>query len=80
VEEGIVRTNPEYQHAAYNWIGLPEAARRLGVKPDHVLALGGAGEVEVEDFRLPGAARGVYRINPASVDAFIARRKLGSAA
>lgn len=58
----------------YTWITLKDAAKRLTVEREHVLALGEAGELEIADLRIPGRSRGVYRVNPESVTAFLARR------
>ena len=69
------RTNAAEQQALYNRITLKEAGRRLGLTPEYVLALAKAGELDVIDLRMPGAARGVYRVAPASVDALIDRRR-----
>lgn len=68
-----MRTN-ERDVIDYTWITVQDAARRLTVAPEHVLALGEAGELEVADLRLPGRSRGVYRVNPESVAAFLERR------
>jgi hypothetical protein len=69
-----MRTDSETQHALYNDLTLKEAAERLGVSAELVLALGEAGEVEVRDYRLKGAKRGVYRVSAASVDKLRAKR------
>jgi hypothetical protein len=58
----------------FTWITLNDAAKRLTVEREHVLALGEAGELEIADLRLPGRSRGVYRVDPNSVTAFLARR------
>lgn len=70
----MARTNPAEQRELYNRITVRDAARRLGVSQDHVLALGVSGELDVVDLRRPGAARGVYRVAPASLEALIDRR------
>lgn len=76
-----MRTNATQAGILYNWITVQEAGARLGgLSDEHVLALGRAKEIKVTDLRLPGAKRGVYRVEPESVEAFAARRELGSAA
>lgn len=76
-----MRTNPDAQRVLYNWITVQEAGVRLGgVTDEHVLDLGKAREIRVTDLRKPGAVRGVYRVDPATVDAFLARRELGGEA
>lgn len=75
-----MRTDPDIQKALYNWITLQEAGRRLSVTPDHVLALAEAGQLVVEDYRIPGAKRGVYRVDPESVETFRADRRVGKVA
>lgn len=73
-----MRTNPAVQGVLYTWITVQEAGARLGgVSDEHVLALGRLKEIKVSDFRLPGARRGVYRVDPESVAAFILKRELG---
>ena len=73
-----MRTNPEVQRLMYKWVSLKEAGESLGVTPEHVLALGEAGELEISDMRLPGSKRGVYRVNPDSVETFRSKRRVGS--
>lgn len=75
-----MRTTTETDVTDYTWTTVQDAARRLGVKDEHVLALGAAGELEIVDLRVPGARRGVYRVNPESVTALVSRRKLTPAA
>lgn len=76
-----MRTNPEVQRVLYNWITVQEAGARLGgLSDEHVLALGRTKELRVADYRLPGAKRGVYRVDPESVAAFIRKRELGGEA
>lgn len=75
-----MRTNPEQQRILYNWITVQEAGERLGgVSDEHVLALGYARELRITDLRKPGAKRGVYRVDPASVDRLLGMRELGGA-
>lgn len=71
----MARTNASEQRELYNRITAQEAAKRLAVTPDHVLALGEAGELDVVDLRRPGAQRGVYRVAPASVDVLLEKRR-----
>lgn len=76
-----MRTNPEQQRLLYNWITVQEAGARLGgVSDEHVLALGHARELRISDLRKPGAKRGVYRVDPASVEKMVGQRELGGAA
>lgn len=69
---------PEQEQLRYAWISTTEAARRIGgatpVTNDHVLALVQDGELEARDVSRKDAKRKEYRINPASVDAFLKRR------
>lgn len=72
-----MRTNPEVQQLLYNWVSLRKAAASLGVSEEHALALGKAGEITIADLRLPGSKKGVYRVDPESVEAFRLKRLLG---
>ena len=71
-----MRTDPNLQHALYNDLTLGVVARRLSISAEHVLALGESGELEITDYRLPGALRGVYRVTAESVEAFRMRRRV----
>lgn len=75
-----MRTDPEIQRALYNDLTLQEAGQRLGLSTEYLLELGAAGELEVMDYRMPGAKRGVYRVSEASVDALRDKRRLGKVA
>ena len=73
-----MRTDPHTSRVLYTWITVQEAARRLGgVGPVHVLELGRQKLLRVTDLRLPGASRGVYRVDPDSVEKLIRSRELG---
>lgn len=70
----------DQEQKLYTFITTMAAAERLGgITPEHVVALGDSGELEVVDLRLPGAKRGLYRVNAASVDALIERRRRAAA-
>ncbi len=72
-----MRTSAQFQ-ALYQWVTIQEAAKRLGgVGSAHVLELGRQKLIRVTDLRLPGAKRGVYRVDPESVQRFIDARELG---
>jgi len=63
-----MRTDPEAQKALYNDLTLKQVGERLGLSTEHVLALGEAGDLEIHDYRLPRAKRGVYRVSAQSVE------------
>jgi len=74
--ETTVRTDPDLQRALYNDLTLSTVAARLSISTELVLALGESGELEITDYRLPGAKRGVYRVSAESVEAFRGRRRI----
>jgi hypothetical protein len=71
-------TSPEAQRLLYNGITVQATAKILGISTEHVLKLGRAGELEIADLRAPGAERGVYRVDPQTVEAFRVRRRLSA--
>lgn len=68
--------NADQDRAAYNWPAPSEVAAdpRLHASTKHVHRLIAAGELEAMDISQPGSKRPTYRINPASVERFIASR------
>lgn len=75
------RTKPrsiEAEEARYRWITTTQAAERIGgaapVTTEHVVALCDAGELTWRDVSSPGAKRREIRVEPGSVDAFLASR------
>lgn len=75
-----MRTTPDRARALYNDLTLQEAAKRLGVSAEHIMALGMAGEIEIRDYRLPGGKRGVYRVNEKTVEALRDNRVMKASA
>ena len=68
--------------AASNWLTVSEVAAdpRLRIGRRVVLQMIAAGEFDAMDVSAPGSQRKTWRINPASVDALIERRRVRRAA
>lgn len=68
----------EAEQARYRWISTTLAAQRIGGEPPvttgHIVNLIDDGELEARDVSRPGSRRPEWRVNPESVDAFLARR------
>lgn len=68
----------DQEEARYGWISTALAARRIGGEPavstTHVVRLIEDGELEARDVSRPGSKRPEWRVNPTSVDEFLARR------
>lgn len=73
------RTNAAEQKMLFAWLTLTKAAELLGISTDHALDLGKAGELEIADLRRLGAKRGIYRVNPDSIEIFRVKRRVGAA-
>lgn len=68
----------EAEELRYRWISTTLAAERIGGEPPvssaHVVRLIEDGVLEARDVSRPAAKRPEWRVNPASVDAFLRRR------
>lgn len=64
----------EQEVAAYTYLKVPEVARRIGCTAEHVVNLIERGELVAVDISV--GERAMYRIAPAELDAFIARRRV----
>lgn len=69
----------EDEDLRYGWIGTAAAAKRIGgaepVSTAHVLALIEDGEIRARRISRPGAKRAEWRIDPASLDAWLEARE-----
>lgn len=66
----------EQEQANFNWLTPSEAARLIGgVSSEHVIRLVKAGELAARNVALTGTR---YRIDPASVESFNARRTVAA--
>jgi hypothetical protein len=76
----LART-PEAEIARYGWISTGKAAERIGgdvpVSTSHVLRLIAAGELRARNVAMPGSKRPDWRVDPKSVDKFLADRTVG---
>lgn len=68
----------ESEELRYRWVTTARAAEMIGgaqpVSTTHVVRLIEDGELEARDVSRPGAVRPEWRVNPATVEAFLARR------
>lgn len=65
----------EAEEARYAWVTTTEAARRIGCSRRHALRLIERGELKARDVSDPEARRHGWRVDPASVAAFMRRRE-----
>jgi hypothetical protein len=78
-----IARSPEAERLRYSWVSTTAAAKMIGgeepVSTGHVCALIEAKELTARNVAAKGAKRKEWRIDPASIEAFLDRRTTNAA-